>query len=145
MAIDKSGRWWCGSEPSDLDEYIGEYSADSYPATRIVHASCEKDGGIEFRVRVDDEEGFIERKCSTCGTAVAMLDSAEYADDASPRSVTCPCRGKVFNVAIGFATREDGGVRWVYNGLRCVRDGTLGVWGEWKIDYEPSEHLYALV
>lgn len=79
-------------------------------------------------VRVDDEDGFVERTCSTCGIVVAMLDSADNAEDASPRSVTCPCRGKVFNVGIGFATREDGSIGWVYNGLRCVKDGTLGVW-----------------
>jgi hypothetical protein len=46
------------------------------------------------------------------------------------------------NVAVGFALRDDGSVKWVYSGLRCVTDGTLGVYGDWKIDYAPTEHLF---
>ena len=31
MTIDKSGRWWRGTEPSDLDAYLVAYTADGYP------------------------------------------------------------------------------------------------------------------
>jgi hypothetical protein len=32
-------------------------------------------------------------------------------------------------------------VRWVSLGLRCVQDGTLAVYADWKIDYSPTGHL----
>jgi hypothetical protein len=37
---------------------------------------------------------------------------------------------------------RDGSIRWVYLALRCVHDGVLGVYADWKIDYSPSDHLY---
>jgi hypothetical protein len=141
VPIDKSGRWWRGTEPADIDLYIDAYSEGGREARRIIHASCSTDGGAEFKLRVDADEGFVERTCTSCGTVVLMLDSADYAGDASPTAVACPCGGTIFNVAVGFAMRDDGSVSWVYNGLRCVEDGTLGVYGEWRIDYEPSGHL----
>ncbi|SPL94568.1 unnamed protein product [[Actinomadura] parvosata subsp. kistnae] len=42
---------------------------------------------------------------------------------------------------MGFALRGDGEVRWVSVGLRCLRDGSLGVYADWKIDYSPTAHL----
>lgn len=44
MPIDRSGKWWRGSEPADIDEYLKEYSARGYPTSRVVHASCDKEG-----------------------------------------------------------------------------------------------------
>jgi hypothetical protein len=32
-------------------------------------------------------------------------------------------------------------VRWISLGLRCVQDGTLGVYADWKVDYSPTGHL----
>ncbi|MFI5896109.1 alpha/beta fold hydrolase [Actinoplanes sp. NPDC051513] len=32
-------------------------------------------------------------------------------------------------------------VRWISIGLRCLTDGTLGVYADWKIDYTPTAHL----
>lgn len=37
----------------------------------------------------------------------------------------------------------DDEVRWVSVGLRCLTDGTLGVYTDWKIDYTPTAHLLA--
>jgi hypothetical protein len=145
LPIDTSGQWWRGSEPADLDDYIAEYSAQSYPVSRTVHAQCDKDGGLVFSVRVDDEEGYVDRTCLSCGTTFAMLDSEDYKEDATPEAAACPCGGETFNVAVGFALRDDGSIKWVYSGLRCVTDGTLGVYGDWKIDYEPSEQLFGRV
>jgi hypothetical protein len=44
-------------------------------------------------------------------------------------------------VAVGFAVRVRGEVRWASIGLRCVRDGILGVYVDWKTDYAPTPHL----
>lgn len=81
-----------------------------------------------------------------------MLDSADYLDDANPEECACPCGGEEFELAVGFAMvdvsmgdssvvgRE---VKWVSIGARCVRDGTLGVYADWKIDYGPTDHLFS--
>jgi hypothetical protein len=61
--------------------------------------------------------------------------------DADPGDAACPCGGEIFNVAVGFALRDDGDVRWVYVGLRCTKDGILGVYADWKIDFSPTVHL----
>lgn len=142
MTIDRSGPWWKGSTASDLDEYLGVYTEDAYPVGAIVHASCHGCGGDEFTVRVDPDEGCAERVCIKCAEQAFMLDSAEYVEDATLEPAGCSCGGKSFNVAVGFALREDpSDVRWVYLGLRCVRDGVLGCFADWKIDYSPSAHL----
>jgi hypothetical protein len=57
----------------------------------------------------------------------------------------CLCGGERFDVAVGFALRKDGEVRWVSVALRCTADGVLGVYADWKIDYSPSGHLMARV
>jgi hypothetical protein len=77
---------------------------------------------------------------------VPLLDSAEYLDDADLGDAGCPCGGERFNVAIGFARYPDSeDIRWVYLGLRCVSDGVLGCYADWKIDYSPSAHLIEAV
>lgn len=70
-----------------------------------------------------------------------MLDSAECLEDADLESAAYPCGHEEFDVAVGFALREDGEVRWVSVGLRCRKDGRLGVYVDWKVDYSPSRHL----
>jgi hypothetical protein len=49
---------------------------------------------------------------------------------------------ETFEMAVGFAALADGDVRWVSIGLRCVGDGILGVYTDWKIDYSPTAHLF---
>ena len=133
---------WTGTEPADIDEYLAAYSEQGYPVRRVTHAKCAACGSVTFRIRVDDEEGCAERTCAACGTAVLMLDSADYIEDADMGPAECPCGGETFNVAVGFALYDDGDPRWVYLGMRCTEDGTLGVYADWKIDYTPSTHLF---
>ncbi|GAA3941267.1 hypothetical protein [Actinoplanes auranticolor] len=52
-----------------------------------------------------------------------------------------PCGNETFAAALGFALTADEEVRWISVGLRCLTDGTLGVYTDWKIDYTPSAHL----
>jgi nitrite reductase/ring-hydroxylating ferredoxin subunit len=145
VTIDRSGPLWRGNEATDIDAYLGELQPGGYPPARIVHALCARDGGSIFAVRVDGEEGYAERLCPACNEAVAMLDSGEFAEDANPEPVICPCGGDQFEVAVGFALRENGDILWVSLGLRCTRDGVLGSPADWHIDYGPTDHLFAQV
>ena len=145
MVIDTGGPWWRGTEAADLDEYLREFSADGYPVGSVVHASCAHCGSDRFALLADDEAGCGGRRCASCGDLHWMLDSAEYLEEAELEEAQCPCGGELFEPAVGFALRDTGEVRWVYVALRCVADGVLGVYADWKIDYSPTDHLPAAV
>jgi hypothetical protein len=64
MSIDTSGKYWTGTGPEDVDEYLRALTADGYRVDRTVHTKC------------------------TCGTDVfALLADAEGAKgEAADRS-----------------------------------------------------------
>ena len=136
-----------GSEADDLAEYLRGFAAGGHPVAEVVHAACAACCGSPegFSVAVDDEEGAAVRTCLVCHASVPMLDSVEFLDDADLGPAACPCGHETFDVAVGFALREDADVRWVSVGLRCRNDGRLGVYVDWKIDYSPSRHLLTAV
>jgi hypothetical protein len=142
VVIDSSGTWWRGTEAGDLDGYLVDYRAGGYAVARVVHASCSECGGSTFDVVVDDEQGYAERSCASCAARVAMLDSVDVQEEADAGDAACPCGNETFEVAVGFAVRTGGHVRWVSIGARCVRDGVMGVYSDWKIDYSPTAHLF---
>lgn len=61
------------------------------------------------------------------------------------RCTCCPCGGEEFEAAVAFSLGDDGSVRWVTLGLRCVGDGFSAVYADWKIDYSPADHLLTMV
>ena len=143
MAIDTSGQWWTGSDAQDIDAYLAALTGDDDGTPRVLHSQCGDCGNEHFRLRVDAEEGCAERTCASCGSSALMLDSEDTVDDAALEHVRCACGRDTFDVAVGFSQRDNGDVRWVYLGIRCVADGVLGSCADWSIDYSPSEHLYA--
>jgi hypothetical protein len=68
-------------------------------------------------------------------------DSQDTVDSADLGQAACPCGGKRFEMAVGFALRDEGEIRWVYIALRCAADRTLGVYAAWKFDYSPTAQL----
>ncbi|HMD77357.1 MAG TPA: hypothetical protein VKG86_08285 [Terracidiphilus sp.] len=141
MAINKTGKWWVGSQPQDLKEYLEAFSADGYAINEFRLAKC-KCGGIEFSLWADDEEGTAKRVCSSCSEAHFICDSEEYYPDPQPEEWNCvECGSRLANVGVGFSLYEDGEVRWLYLGERCARCGVLGCSAEWKVAYEPSKQL----
>lgn len=98
-----------------------------------------------FFVLVDDVEGGAERVCAGCGVRAFIADSEEFWEDADPGEACCPCGSEEFETAVAFSLAGDGSVRWVTVGLRCQRDGAVGVYADWKIDYGPTDHLLTMV
>ena len=147
MTVSKQGSSWKGTEAADLGEYLRTFAAGGYTVAAVVHAACATCGALDagFSVMLDDEEGAAIRTCRSCHAEVAMLDSVEFMEDADLGEAACPCGHEVFDVAVGFALRENAEVRWVSLGLRCLNDGLLGVYADWKIDYSPSRHLLSAV
>ncbi|HWS38004.1 MAG TPA: hypothetical protein VN408_35380 [Actinoplanes sp.] len=141
MAIDTSGEYWRGEDSADLAEYLREFRAGGYDVADVVESVCAGCRGRRFRLSADDAAGCAERVCVDCGTSAYLADSVDFADEADLECCECPCGADTFAVALGIAYRVDQEVRWVSVGLRCLTDGTLGVYADWKIDYSPTAHL----
>lgn len=141
MAIDTSGRYWRSDDPADLGFYLRAYTADAYPVTVIKDSRCGACGGAVFHLRADRDEGAARRACSGCGLREFIADSEEFWGETTPRTCTCLCKGRLFNIAVGFSLRESGEVRWVTVAQRCVQCGTLGSYVDWKIDSGDTNDL----
>jgi hypothetical protein len=141
MAIDRTGRWWTGTDFADVAQYLREYTARGYPADEIVQRVCTC-GHTGFRLDGDPDEGCVRRTCASCRARAFIGDSGDYWDDAEPVTLACRgCRGGVFEVGVAFSKRDDGDVRRITVGERCLRCGVLGSFVDWKIDHSPTAHL----
>lgn len=141
VAADTSGDYWRGDDLDDVAEYLRAYKAGRYAPAQVVEFACPQCRGLAFEVLADAAEGCAQLTCQACGTMSFAADSGEHWEGSAPAPVLCPCGGKSFAAAIGFALRRDGDVRWISVGTRCLADGTLGAPADWKIDYSPSAHL----
>ncbi len=145
MTIDKSGEHWRGETFDDLAGYVREFEAGGYRVEHVRERVCHPCRGTTFRVLIDDDDGCAATVCQQCQAEAAIADSADHLEDAELGECACPCGGETFAVAVGFAMHVDTEVRWISVGLRCLTDGTLGVYTDWKIDYSPSGHLLTTV
>lgn len=139
--IDKSKKYWTGDSAEDISEWLRLYAEDDSMDVKPV--ICHTCGNDSFVLRVDQDEGAIQVKCTACGTKKILLDCDDIWEDAKPKRRWCPvCKiSKSHNVRVGFVRRENGSVKWVYIGSRCTRCGTLGSYLDWKIDYEPTDEM----
>jgi hypothetical protein len=138
MTIDKSGKFWKGqTRPTSTSWSPPSVPADT-PSSGWFTADVQDCGGTTFALRVDDEEGYADRRCVACRRVVHMLDRAEYVDDAHPEECACPCGGEEFELAVGFGmvdvanaegSRVGREVKWVGIGARCGRRHAWGVCG----------------
>ena len=97
-----------------------------------------------FLLDVDAEEGCARRTCAACKSAHFNCDSGEYWAEAAPRRNRCPCRRTHNEIAVGFAFRADGDVRWIMIGVHCVHCRVLTGPAEWKSVRSPTEYLLKL-
>ena len=145
MGIDKSGKWWIGTSPDDIKEYLEAYTAKGYPAQAVRQAKC-KCGSETLELFADDNEGCAKRVCISCGVEHFICDSGEYWSDATPEKWKCiECASTKANIGVGFSLYEDGEVRWLYVGERCLNCGILGCFAGWKVGYSPSKQLLGQV
>ena len=141
MSIDTTGKWWTGTDPNDIREYLEAYTQDAYPVTefRLARCAC---GSEAFRLEVDQDEEVGKRTCVVCGEEHFIGDSEEYWKNSEPEQWSCiECSSDQTNVGLGFSLYDDGEVRWLYLGQRCCGCGVLGSAADWKIAYSPSRHL----
>lgn len=142
MSVTKSGDVWYGDGFDDLADYIRDYGAGGYEVAVVKRSVCGQCAGTTFGVQVDETgDECAQRWCLTCDDIAFIGDSEEYWESSETDDCACPCGGEEFEAGVGFALRPDGEVRWLSIGLRCLKDGQLGVYADWKIDYTPSRHL----
>lgn len=138
--IDRTKKYWTGDNAEDINEWLGEYTEiDNLDCKPVVCHNC---NGDVFELNVDQDEEAIEVKCVNCGVQKILLDGEEIWEDCEPEVGVCSiCKGKSYNVRVGFDRRENGDVKWVYIGNRCVNCGTLGSYVDWKINYGPTDEM----
>lgn len=129
--------------PAELAAFLR--GADDCRPVKIASSVCRGCGGRVFYVLVN--ESGAERECCGCGSRAFIADSEEYWNEESweddePGAADCPCGGEEFEAAVAFSLADDGSVRWVTLGLRCIKDG---FYADWKIDYGPTDHLLTRV
>jgi hypothetical protein len=143
MSIDKAGKWWVGSSPEDIKEYLEAYSAppEGYGTQAFRQAKCEC-GSENFELFADDDEGCAKRICGLCGSEHFICDSEEFWAESTPEKWKCvECGSTRANIGIGFSLYDHGEVRWLYLGERCAACGILGCFAGWKVAYAPSKQL----
>lgn len=144
MAIDTTGKWWKGQNSDDLTKYIRLLTAESHVATRFVVAKCSC-GNKHFQLFGDQDEGCAKRLCVSCGAESLICDSEEVWAESKPKKLKCRCKNDVYEIAVGFSLREDGEIKWVTVGERCIACGMLGSYVDWSIKYAPTAHLFTKV
>jgi hypothetical protein len=143
VVVRKTGAWWVGSTPQDIEEYLRAYSEGTYQSSlfRLAVCGC---GGDVFRLEADDDEGVARRTCVTCESTHFVCGSSEYWSDARPEIFECvECHGSNCNVGVGFALYDHSprAIRWLYVGERCAGCGVLGCMGGWKVGLDDALHL----
>ena len=138
--IDRTPEYWTGDSPDDIDEWLGEYTELTDLKVKPVH--CRSCGGNAFKLRVDQDEGAIQVICGSCGKKKILLDGEDVWKECRLRAIKCPsCKEALHNVRIGFQYRNNGEVKWVYVGNRCVSCGLLGSVVDWHVTYGPTEEM----
>jgi hypothetical protein len=141
VAIKQRGTYWYGGNDEDLATYLRAFPGGGHAVEHVRPLACPLCGDTSFFALVDDEQGVAAVDCLDCGTRTLVADSAEHIDDAELELCACPCTGETFSASVGYAMTQDDEVRWISLGLRCLTDGVLGVYADWKIDYVPTAHL----
>jgi hypothetical protein len=149
MAVDDSGKWWVGSEPANIQEYLEAFtqSEGAYPARlfRLVRCSC---GSERFKLERASE--VTRRTCASCGYHKYICREAEDWEEAEAEEGTEPyscveCAAREANIVVGFAVYDDNpqidGVKWFYVGVRCAECGILGCFNDGKIGWGPAAEV----
>ena len=152
MAIDTSGKWWRGSEPADLEEYLVAYSSDEetpgYEVDAYRPITCEC-GTDRFRLLRAGEA--VQRGCDACDRERLICaepeDWEEAAAEQEPEAITCvECGSRSMIAGVGFALYADErDIKWLYIGNWCGGCGVLGCVADREVGYGPAGEVFATI
>lgn len=146
MALQKRGLYWYGDDQDDIRGEIARFSrCNEAVAQHFADAVC-RCGSKIFRLRLDDDAGAAVRRCVECSFDHPIGDSVAFLDEAELGECSCVCGGETFEITVGVALYDDSqGVKWLYLGCRCPACGLVGVYGDWKNEFEGYEGLLGRV
>jgi hypothetical protein len=146
MALKKRGKYRYSDSQADLPDEILRYSKkNEYRAEHYHDAVCAC-GARVFRLSLDDDEGAAVRICTACSAEHPIGDSADFLEGAELRECACPCGHEEFEITAGVSLYEGSeDVRWLYLGCRCPKCGLVGVYGDWKNEFNGYQELLARV
>ena len=146
MAIDQSGKWWVGSDASDIQEYLAilTRSEEGYPSTSYCPIKCDCSSILFILERAGDN---ARRTCTACGTSKFVCCNVEdweeaEAEEGVEQFACIECGSKEANLTIGFASYDDpkiNGIKWLYVGVRCAKCGVLGCFSDSKVGWGPAQ------
>jgi hypothetical protein len=139
--LDRSGKLWRGEGYEDLAEYVREFQAGGFPVARVIESVCGRCDSRTFHVAVDAAEERARRTCVRCETVAYVGDSEGRWEDTGTVECECPCGSREFAMAVGFALRDPGEVRWISVGLWCMTDNAVAIYADWGVDFTPSQDL----
>lgn len=147
MAIDESGEWWTGSEASDIEVYLAEYTAmeEAYPATAFHPVACPC--GLD-RFQLVRAGSITQRTCPSCGQVCYICRDGnpihweEASKEEEAELYACVgCNGNGANVCLGFAGYPENpdidAIKWFYVGVRCCTCGVLSCFNSGKVGRGP--------
>lgn len=86
---------------------------------------------------------------SACALAAAAAGSSPIGGSSGRTLILaracCPRRSEEFERAVASSLGDEVSVRWVTIGRQCQKDGALGIYADWKIDYSSTDHLLTVV
>lgn len=84
MTASKQGLGWRGTDAADLGGYLRACAAGGSAVADVVHAACAACDRLDegFSSMLDDEEGAAIRTCGSCHAETAILDNADFLEDA---------------------------------------------------------------
>lgn len=128
-----------GDDVADLAAFVRAFgSVTGEPADEVRQSQCAGCACTSFWMECSEEDGVAKRTCTSCHDVVFIGDSADLWDDADTGDAACPCRSKVFEIAVGFCVSSGGDVDWVVVGARCVACELVGVYADWGVEYASS-------
>jgi hypothetical protein len=145
MVLRPAGDFAYGDEPSDIHDYLREFSRDIYAIDHSRNLVCTC-SNTTFLLYTDEDQGVAVRECTACENVHPIGDSDEYLEEAEPEQNICLCEKEVFQLVIGVALyRESSDIKWLYVGARCIACGLVGCYGEWKNEYNDYLEFFTRV
>jgi hypothetical protein len=122
----------------DLFAYVQHFGGGAGEAvTHIVEPGCPNCGPVVFWMQCSEEDGVAKRTCTTCKASEFVGDSERHWAEADTGDATCPCKNKIFRLALGYCADADDDVTWMIVGAQCTACKAVGVYADWSVDHEP--------
>jgi hypothetical protein len=148
MAIDDTGKWWIGSDASDIQDYLAALtrSDNGYPSTYYKPIQC---GCGSIRFRLERAGDVARRTCVKCDESKFICRESEdweetEAEIGIEQYACIECGTEDANLTVGFAGYDDpkiDGIKWFFVGVRCVQCGVLSCYCDGKIGWGPARDV----